>query len=503
MPMSAAPTPTPSLQKEYPQLQALNPLANSIIDKTVDNVTRKLVGGYRNKKNSQPGAKNRKINVDIKDTLNATSAQSVLDVANRGVHWKELIHKSFSHGISSISTMKFDGQFSIKGGFAEGLQEAPETPGIYVVFDKNDEVKYIGDSGNLKKRWIAGHLNENQQSLRKGESYKLTKEFDEGCTVKFIRLDSVETAAAVEAHILATERPPVNAKEELKDKQGKRSNIEAKKMKDSMQTSENLLLGASKEAALNVGWGITEQLITTMIKALKDEVVDLFITTKVQLKIRLKRFIDKVWQVISHIINAPLSLLKGIFEFIINAIFQTVGKIYQLAKNIYDLGMSAVALARGAKILSKEELVAKVSEVIITSGGLIFWDALDPFIESGLTAIFAPLAPFSPYISSTLCAIGFGVTGYYLSGLVPKVVGLIVNTEPQFAESARKTYQQLLSNFEANENIMGELMVYAQSSVQFISETKQQAQRLDGEVVKLTRFSLSEEFEQLNNLKRK
>ncbi|WP_038913288.1 GIY-YIG nuclease family protein [Dickeya zeae] len=487
----------PRMQEEYPQLQTLPPLANVIIDKTVDNVVRKLVGGYRNKRNSQTGEKNHKASVDLKDTLTATSVQSVLDVANRGVHWKELICKTFSHGISSLSTMKFDGQFTVKNGVAEGLNDIPETPGIYVVFDKQGEARYIGDAKNIKSRWYAGHLNENKQCQRQGKSYKLASEFEEGCTVRFISLDSVETAAAIEAHILKTERPPINSKEELKHEQGIRSNIEAKKMKESMGSAKNLLLGAGKEAVTNVGWDIIEQLTTTMIKTLKDELVDLFITEKVQFKIRIKRFIDNIWQVISRLIKAPLSILKGIFEFVINALCQTIGKIYQLAKNIYDLGISAVALVNGAKSLTREELITKISEVIITSGALIFWDALEPFIESGLTGLFAPLAPFSPYISSTLCAIGFGVTSYYLSGLVPKVIGLIVDTEPRFVETGRNTYEQLLRNFEMNADLVDELSHYANTSAQLISDTRQYTQQLNNEVVKLTRFSLAEQFEKL------
>ena len=492
------PLPATSLQEEYPQLQGLNPLAHSIIDKTVDNLTRKFIGGYRNKKNSQVGAKDPSVSIEIEDTLKATSARSVLEVANRGVHWKELVCKSFSHGVASVSTMKFDGEFTVKNGVAEKLSEAPIKAGVYVVFDTNGEVKYIGSAQNIQKRWIAGHLNENKQCQRKSQIYKLANEFTEGCTVKFIAMDSIETALAVEANILATERPPINLKEELKNEQGTRPKIEAKKMKESMKSAAHLALGASKEAALNISWDIFEQLTAALIKALKDEVVDVFITTKAQLKTRLKRIIDKVWQVIANVINAPLSILKGMFEFILNALMQTIGKIYQLAKNIYDLGMASVAVLQGVKTLTREELITKISEVIITSGALIFWDALDPLIETGLTALFPPLAPFSPYISSTLSAVGFGITSYYLSKLIPKAVTLIIDTEPQFIKEGRATYQQILKTFENNEELMLELTLYAQTSSELISELDDHVQRLDKRGGKLTRFSLAGELEKLN-----
>lgn len=485
------------LQEAYPQLQTLDPLANAIIDKTVDNVTRKLVAGYRNKRNSQPGANNPKIAVTVADTLEATSAQSVLAVANRGVNWKELIVKTFSHGISSIASMKFDGEFTVTNGVADGLKNVPDTPGVYVVFNKEGVAQYIGDAAKLRTRWIAGHLNENKQAERNGTSYKLADEFSEGCTVKFISVDSVETAAAIEAHILKTEMPPVNKKEELKNEQGTRSNIEAKKMKDKLDSAATLAVGAAKEAALNVGWDVFERLATTMIKALKDEMVDLFITSKALLRVRLTRFLDTVWGVIKQYIEAPLSILKGIFEFVLNALSQAIGKIYQLAKNIYELGMSAMALVKGAKTMTRQQMIDKASEIIITSGVLIFWDALEPIIESGMTGLFAPLAPFAPYISSLLCAIGFGVTSHYLSSFVPQVLTLVANTEPQFIEAGRKTHQQLLANMEANENLLTEITAYARSSVAFIDETRAQTQQLQSRVVKLTRFSIADDLAKL------
>jgi hypothetical protein len=103
-------------------------------------------------------------------------------------------------------------------------------------------------------------------------------------------------------------------------------------MKNALNEAGGLAFGAGKEALKNVGWDVFETLSTTMIKALKDEVVDLFITQKAQVKIRLKRFFDKIWQVIVSLLKAPLNLLRGLFEFVLNALSQAIGKIYQLAK---------------------------------------------------------------------------------------------------------------------------------------------------------------------------
>ena len=49
-------------------------------------------------------------------------------------------------------------------------------------------------------------------------------------------------------------------KEELKEEQGIRSNIEAKKMKDAMGSAGEVAMGAGKEALKNSGWQVFEQL---------------------------------------------------------------------------------------------------------------------------------------------------------------------------------------------------------------------------------------------------
>ncbi len=101
------------------EVYELSPLANAIVDQAIDNVNRKLVAGYRNKNNSRPNAKTVDVKATVADTLDAVSAESVMAVANRGVAWREVITKSLTRGISSLSTLQFDGEFRIKNGVAE------------------------------------------------------------------------------------------------------------------------------------------------------------------------------------------------------------------------------------------------------------------------------------------------------------------------------------------------------------------------------------------------
>ena len=140
-------------------VHSLSPLSNAIVDKAIDNVTRKLVGGVRNKNNSQPNSNKSSLKTTVSDSLAATSAADVMEVANRGEAWKEMISKSLSHGISSLSSMHFDGEFSVRDGIADGLHKVPNTSGVYVVFDKQNTPVYVGDSTNIRGRWHAGHLN--------------------------------------------------------------------------------------------------------------------------------------------------------------------------------------------------------------------------------------------------------------------------------------------------------------------------------------------------------
>jgi hypothetical protein len=395
-----------------------------------------------------------------------------------------MIQKSISHGINSISTMQFGGEFTVKNGQANGLDSVPDKPGVYVVFDKNNQAKYIGDSGKLKTRWNAGHLNENKQKIKQGQEYKLSNEFEEGCTVKFIETDSVETAAAIEAHLISAEKENsqfVNRKEELKNEQGTRSNQEAKKMKDASDSTTTLVKGAAKEAVDQGVSNIIEQLITTSIKYLKDELVDIFKGGKTPIMERIKRFMKRIFSHLKSLGDKVSEMLKGFFEFIINAFSQVIAKVYNLAKNIYELGCAAWSLYKGKETMSREELIKNISETIIISASMILWDSLDLIIETNLTALFPAIAPFSPYISATLSAIGFGVTSHYLCQIVPEIVESILSVGSEHSEAAKQkklACEQLVNNSELNLVLIAELNVYMKSTADLCLDMKEHTERL-------------------------
>lgn len=459
-------------------LKELPPLANVIIDRAIDSVNRKLIGGFRNKKNSRPNAKTPDIKSAARDSLNSVSAASVQEVANRGIAWKEMITKSLTRGIFSLSTMQFDGEFTVANGVAEGLDKVPNTPGVYVVYNKQNEAVYVGDSVKLQSRWHAGHLNEHKQMKNGDESYKLATEFEEGCTVRYISMESEETAAALEAHLILTEKPRVNSKEELSTEQGKRSNIEAKKIKDSFDNTSGLVKGAALEATKNTGFVVLEQLSGTILKALKDELVDIFGGGKAQLSARIKRFFEKIWSVLSQIVKSPLKLLEGIFEFIVNALSKTINQIYMLTRNLLKLANNAWLLYTGAKNMSTEELIQKISETIIISGTLVVWDALDPVIEAQLLPLVGPVAP---YLAAAISAIGFGLSSYYLQGFVPQIVEFLINTRSmhkEAVEAQRAACEQLIKNSERNFELVEIFGEYARSSRDLMIDMQQQTKQL-------------------------
>lgn len=466
-------------------LKTLDPLHQAIVDKTIENVTRKLVGGLKNKDGRPPQGQKPGIKTDIKNTLDASSAKSVIEASGRGAAWKEMIEKSFSHGISSLSTLKFDGEFKVKNGEAFGLENVPNTPGVYVVFDSNNSPCYVGDAEKIRTRWYAGHLNENLQETRAGREYKLSKEFSEGCTVKFMKCNSKETAAAIEANLIKEGKLKgklrVNSKEELLHEQGVRSNIEAKKMKDSSGSTMNLIGGAAVEGLKQSGWSVLEKLASECIKHLKDELVDIFMGGECSLIDRIKRFFARIWQTIVDVINKPMDILKGVFEFIVNAFSETIRKIYNLAKNIFDLGVAAWELYKGGNTMSKNELITKVTETIIVSVSLILWDALDAIIETELSGLIPPLAPFAPYLAATISAIGFGITSYYLSKFVPQIVDKILSFETGYHEAYREqslACQQLITNTEMNLVLINDLKNYTTSSAELCKEAWKHAKKL-------------------------
>lgn len=464
------------------QLLTLPEPANAIIERAISNVRRKLVGGYRNKNNSRPNAKTADAGVVATDTLNAASAASVLQVGQRGAAWKEMIQKSLSQGISSIKTMNFDGEFTIKNGKAEGLKEVPNEPGVYIVFNLNGKPIYVGDSTKMQKRWHAGHLNEHRQGQRTGKPYKLGDHLEEGCTVRYIVMESEVTAAALEAHLIKTEMPELNAREELKTEQGKRSNIEAKKIKEASGETITLVKGAAIEAGVNMGVALLEQLADVVCLALKDELVDIFKGSKTSLNARIKRFFLKLFEKIKSFFREPLKIISGLVEFIVNALSKAISEIYALARNLCDLAQSAWNLYRGAETMSKEELINKISETILISGVLVFWDAIDPVLELQLSALLGPAGPMlAPLLAASITAIGFGISSYYLRKIIPVVVAYLINFRLSFKEgldAQRATCDQLLLVFEQEVRLIGITTEYIDTSNDFIFNTQKHTRTL-------------------------
>ena len=285
-------------------------------------------------------------------------------------------------------------------------------------------------------------------------------------------MDSEATAAAAEAHLIASKLPKRNNREELKNEQGKRENIEAKKMKDASGSAKSLALGAACEAANNVGWGVFEQLTTELIKALKDELVEVAHGVTRSIGARLERILKRVWKVIQAIIEAPMKVLAGIFEFVVNAVSTTIAKFYNLAKNIYDLGLAAWQLFEGAQSMTAEELVQKVTETLVLSGTLILWDALDPVLEANLTAFVGPVAP---YLSAVMCAIGYGISSFYLQKIVPSLVKMLLLMKTGAEEAVqemRVVCEKLIAIQERDLQILADLKNYAEGSFVFEIETR-------------------------------
>lgn len=507
----AAKQSTPQDTQDTPAegMRRMPPMADQIVDKAIDNMTRKLVAGYRNKKNAVPNAKRTDHLAETKETLAAVSAESVMAVANRGQAWNEMIKKSMSAGISSLATMQFDGEFKVRGGErpADFNRAMPDTPGVYVVYDDSTgKPVYVGDSDNMLSRWYAGHFNEYQQGQREGrERYKLADVLESGCTVKYIRMESKETAAALEAHLIqenfrnfeGVRKTPknlteedqlvrdaalqegmlLNKREELSTEQGSRSNQEAKKMKDASGDTSSLVAGAASEAMKNVGYDVIERLTTTTIKVVKNELVDVLHGGKTKIAKRLERMLREVLGVLESVLKAPLQLLRGIVEFIANALSKAIGQIYNLARNLFDLAHGAWNLYQGAQTMSREALVRKISETVIVSGSIVLWDALDPIIEAQLAA----LGPFAPYVSSAVVAVGFGLSSFALQKIVTHIIDAVIAFKQGFLDTldaARAACEQLIRVAEQELLMLSDLREFAKVSMQTMERLSTHTQTL-------------------------
>lgn len=481
------------VQREISSLDAdqemarLSPMAEVIVDRAIESMTRKLVAGFRNKATAKPNAKSVDIKAETKKVIAATSAQSVMEVANRGQAWKEMIQKTFSHGISSLSSMKFDNEFTIRDGQPDRDLKTtmPDKPGVYVVFDKNNQPVYVGDSANIRARWRSGHLNEFRQGEKDGnKAYKLAEQMKEGCTVRFIQTDSKETAAAIEAHLIATNREAltVNSREELATEQGTRSNKEAKKMKDASGSAASLAAAAAGEAFKNVGYDVFERVTVTAIKATKDELVDVMAGNKQKIKTRIERVLKKILAVLRDLVQKPMQILRGIAEFIVNALSKTIAQVYNLARNIFDLAHNGWQIYKGAQGMSREELVRKITETIVVSGSLVLWDSLDLMLEKWLVAqTGGAMAAFSPYISATVCAIGFGISTHALQAIVTRIIDACMAFHMGHIEliaAEKAACEQLIIVAENELAMLGDLRDFIESEVILVDQMRRYTDEL-------------------------
>lgn len=474
-------------------LRKLPPLANQIVDAAIDNMSRKLIAGYRNKKTAVPNSKKVDFSAETKEALRAASAGSVMDVANRGQAWKEMVQKTMTRGIGSLSTLQFDGEFKVVGGKAEeGFKsKMPNTPGVYVVYDDaTGRPVYVGDSDKMSTRWD-NHLGEHKRGQKpENSAYKLSGEFENGCTVKFIKMDSRETAAALEAHLIRENfdnfkhvptSPPgefasraerdravedgmfKNKRNELENEQGTRSNQEAKKIKDASGSVGHLALGAGKEAAINIGADQFHMFSTEIVKAVKDELVDVVRGGRASIAVRVERVLRRLAKAVTSI--DLWGILRGMFEFIVNALSKAIGQVMNLAKNLWDLGNGAWQLYKGAETMSREELVRKVSATIITTGSLVVWDALDPLIEGKLAGV---MGPFAPYVSATLVAVGFGLSSYLLNEAVTAVIDAVIRVKQGYTDAliaSRDACDRIFANAEMELKLLTSLAEYTETAL--------------------------------------
>jgi hypothetical protein len=496
-----------ALEQYEEALKELSPFATTVVDRAIDNMTQKLVAGYRNKRNANPNSKTLDVGAETKEALKAASAKSAMEVANRGQDWKEMIQKSLSHGISSLSTLKLDGEFEIKDGRRpKNFKDVvPHGPAVYVVYNNQDQPVYVGDSKNMYNRWNAGHFNEFNQGEKSGvKPYKLAGEFKDGCVVKFIKMDSAEAAAALEAYLirenfdkfpgiaknsdnLTPEQAALrnealeggmlkNKKEELKTEQGIRSNQEAQKMKNASGSTATLIIGAGGEAIKNVGFNLVEQLTTVTIKGIKVELVDVLRGGKSTLMVRVKRLLKKIFDVLKGAVENVFGLLRGIAEFVVNALSKAIGQIYNLARNLFDLANGAWKLYKGAETMSREELARKVCETIVVSGSLVIWDALDAMLETWITAQSGgTLALFAPYLSAAVTAIGFGVTTHGLQAIVTRIIDAVIGFQLGYIESVeaeRVACEQLIRVAESELDMLSHFGDYADTSVAVIEKMR-------------------------------
>jgi hypothetical protein len=182
-------------------------------------------------------------------------------------------------------------------------------------------------------------------------------------------------------------------------------------------------------------------------------------------------------------------MAKGIFEFVVNAFSQAIRQVYQLAKNIFELGAAAWQLYNGRKTMTKKELIQKVTETIIISGNVVLWNSMDLFMETQLTPLLGPLAPF---LAAFISALGFGVTSHYLSEFVPKIIDLIIGGYAETKENLEKSAQSIIESSEMNIKMVLALDQYVHSSAALIAEEQWNTEILT--TVSTRKFTVREEI---------
>jgi hypothetical protein len=151
-----------------------------------------------------------------------------------------------------------------------------------------------------------------------------------------------------------------------------------------------------------------------------------------------------------------------------------------LAKNIYDLGLSAWQLFQGAKTMSTDDLVQKVTETLVLSGTMILWDALDPILEANLATVVGPVAP---YLSAAFCAVGYGVSSFYLQRFVPALIKLLIamkSDAQEAVEEMRLTCGRLIAVQERELILLEDLKDYVEGSFDFEIDTRTHTASLAG-----------------------
>ena len=88
--------------------------------------------------------------------------------------------------------------------FSEELKKMPETPGVYLMHDKRDDVIYVGKAVNLKRRVSSYFRESTKKSLKIQSMVSNIKRFE------YILTDSELEALILECNLIKEYRPKYN-----------------------------------------------------------------------------------------------------------------------------------------------------------------------------------------------------------------------------------------------------------------------------------------------------